>query len=655
MCGILGIWQKERCPVDLKIFQATLSKLRHRGPDDEGYLLVNIQPNHVIPCGGKDTDLRLNLPAVEGHFGKIFDLVLGFRRLSILDLSPAGHQPMGNEDSSIWIVYNGEIYNYLEIRKELEPSGHRFKSKTDTEVVLHAYEEWGMECLKRFNGMWAFCIWDSKKKRIFCARDRAGVKPFYYTFNGQRFVFASEIKALLALDEIAPKPNDQIVADYLFSGLLDHTEETFFKNIYQLRPGEYLLIEDQRLILRSYWDIEPKEVHFSRDEDYAQRFRELLEDSIRLRLRSDVPIGTCLSGGLDSSSIVCLANRLMFDGQTVDPKLIGEKQKAFSSCFENHAYDERKYIELVLGQTGAEKNYVFPKGERLHQDLSKLVWYQDEPFGSTSIYAQWEVMKLAKERGVTVLLDGQGGDELLGGYLPAFYHLFYGMVRHGRFGRLLKEVRGFRKYHARMSETILFNWGTSRFWKWIGKRGGWAEESFERKFFRNFSRPSKFENDLDNYLYHCLHSTTLPRLLHYEDRNSMAFSIEARLPFLDYRLIEYIFNLPFDQKIKEGVTKVVLRDAMRGTLPEEVRNRYDKMGFVTPEDAWFKTVLKEKINGILSSKSFAERGYFVLDKVKEAFTDYCKGKKSIGPTIWRWVNLELWFRTFIDRRPSSQG
>jgi asparagine synthase (glutamine-hydrolysing) len=342
----------------------------------------------------------------------------------------------------------------------------------------------------------------------------------------------------------------------------------------------------------------------------------------------------------------------MFDGQTVDPKLIGEKQKAFSSCFEDHAYDERNYIEIVLGQTGAEKNYVFPEGESLDQDLSKLVWFQEEPFGSTSIYAQWEVMKLAKERGVTVLLDGQGGDELLGGYLPAFYHLFYGMMRHGRFGRLLKEVRGFRKYHARMRETSLSHWGSSRFLKWMGKRVEWAEESFYRKFSRNFSKPSKFENDLDNYLYHCLRSTTLPRLLHYEDRNSMAFSIEARLPFLDYRLVEYIFNLPFDQKIKEGVTKVVLRNAMKGTLPEEVRNRYDKMGFVTPEDAWFKTVLKEKINQILASKSFAERGYFVLDKVKEAFEDYCNGKKSIGSTIWRWVNLELWFRTFIDRKSS---
>jgi asparagine synthase (glutamine-hydrolysing) len=503
--------------------------------------------------------------------------------------------------------------------------------------------------------MWAFAVVDLRGDKIFCSRDRAGIKPFYYIYDGKRFCFGSEIKALLQMDNFPIQPNDQIVADYLFSGLIDHTRETFFKNIYQLRPGEYLLIESNRLTVKSYWDIESKPVHFSKEEDYTERFYELFQDSIQLRLRSDVPIGTCLSGGLDSSSIVCLANRLMFDTHWIDTRLVGERQKTFSSCFENHVYDERKYIELVIKQTGAEKNYVFPKGESLDQDLSKLVWHQDEPFGSTSIYAQWDVMRLAKERGVTVLLDGQGGDELLGGYIPSFYYLFYGLLRNLNLRRLLEEMRGFRKCHSTMLAVILSHWITHRFWNAIGKKIEWAEGTFQKKYLRGISKPLKFENDLNNYLYHCFRFLTLPRLLHSEDRNSMAFSIEARLPFLDYRLVEYIFNLPFDQKIKEGVTKVVLRDAMKGTLPEEVRNRYDKMGFVTPEDIWFRTVLRNQIYEIISSKSFAERGYFVLDRVKEAFEDYCKGKKSIGSTIWRWVNLELWFRTFIDRRPLYEG
>jgi asparagine synthase (glutamine-hydrolysing) len=658
MCGIFGIWQKDRCPVDLKIFQATLCKLRHRGPDDEGYVMIHFETNHVISCGGRDSDLHLNLPSIENYFGRTFDLVLGFRRLSILDLSAAGHQPMCNEDGSLWIVYNGEIYNYLEVRKELEPLGHQFKSNTDTEAVLHAYEEWGTDCLNRFNGMWAFCIWDSKKKRMFCARDRAGVKPFYYSFSAQRFAFASEIKALLALDDIAPKPNDQIVADYLFSGLLDHTEETFFKNIYQLRPGEYLLIENEELKVRSYWDIESKEVHFSREEDYVEQFCELFEDSIRLRLRSDVPIGTCLSGGLDSSSIVCLANRMMRDGQGIDPRLVGEKQKTFSSCFENHVYDERKYIELIIQQTNAEKNYVFPMGEGLDGDLSKLVWYQDEPFDSTSIYAQWNVMRLAKERGVTVLLDGQGGDELLGGYLPSFYYLFVQKLKRGDLGGFIKEVRGFRSKYRNASNPLVEGISTSIVSNWIKPLLGkvrerkfeWVGKGFQKQFYRKFQRPSKFETDFDNYLYHIFRSLTLPRLLHSEDRNSMAFSLETRLPFLDFRLVEYIFNLPLEQKMREGVTKVVLRNGMRGILPEEVRNRCDKMGFVTPEDIWLRTILKNRIYETINSKSFADRGYFVVDKIREGFDNHCSGKLNMSSVIWRCMSTESWFRTFIDKR-----
>jgi len=655
MCGIVGIYSFKK-NVQLERIKNMTASLRHRGPDDEGFLAVNSELSKVYPLTGSDS--KVQGPRIE-DFDRPVNLLLGHRRLSIIDLSPAGHQPMCNEDGSSWIVYNGEIYNYLEIRKELENLGHRLKSQTDTEVVLHAYEEWGTDCLRRFNGMWAFAVVDLKSNKIFCARDRAGVKPFYYFYDGKRFCFASEIKALIEIDGFSIEPNEQILADYLFSGLLDHTEETFFKDIYQLKPGEYLLIESNRLTVRPYWEIEPGEVRFSREDDYAEQFFELLRDSIRLRLRSDVPIGSCLSGGLDSSTIVCLANRLMFDAHAIDPRLVGESQKTFSSCFENHVYDERKYIELVIKQTNAEKNYVFPKGESLCKDLPRLVWHQDEPFGSTSIYAQWEVMKLAKERGVTVLLDGQGGDELLAGYLPSFYYLFIKMLKRGDLGSLMKEIKGFQKNYKniriplkkRIFTGMVSNWINSMFWKTMGKTFEWAEEGFRKKFFRSFPRPMKFNDALDDYLYHNFRSMTLPGLLHYEDRNSMAFSLEARLPFLDYRLVEFVFGLPMSQKIKEGKTKVVLRNAMKNILPEEVRDRKDKMGFVTPEDIWFRTVLKNQIYEIISSKSFAERGYFNADKVKEIFERHCKGERNVSSMIWRWVNTELWFRTFIDKRP----
>lgn len=653
MCGIVGIYFFEEGNRREWIKKMTHSLL-HRGPDDEGFLAVNYESGKTYPLTGKESrvsGLRLEEFNCPAH------LFLGHRRLSILDLSPSGHQPMTNEDGTFWIVHNGEVYNYPEIRKELEPLGHHFHSQTDTEVILHAYEEWGTDCLKHFNGMWAFAILDLKRKRMFCSRDRAGVKPFYYFYDGRRFCFASEIKALLHMDHSSVEPNEQIIADYLFSGLIDHTRETFLKNIFQLQPGEYLLLEDKKLTIRSYWDIEAKEVRYAREGDYAERFHELLQDSIRLRLRSDVPIGSCLSGGLDSSSIVCMANKLMFDGQSIDLSLVGERQKTFSSCFENPAYDEQKFIELVIRQTGAEKNYVFPNPEELFTDLTKLIWHQDEPFGSTSIYAQWKVMEHANEKGVKVLLDGQGGDELLAGYPPSFYALFKQTIRQVALASLIKEVKGFLKHQdwridqfiPRVMAALVPDIFKPLFQHLSHNGLQWIEGSFKEKYYRNVTKPNRFENELNNYLYHIFRSSVLPGLLHYEDRNSMANSIETRLPFLDYRLVEFVFGLPIELKIKEGVTKVILREAMGGILPEEIRNRMDKMGFVTPEAVWFRTTLREQIREIINSKSFSERGFFNIANVKKTFNDHCKGKADNHSMIWRCVNLELWLRLFIDK------
>ena len=652
MCGITGAYSFKGS-INPDLIRRMTDSLRHRGPDDEGFLAGNSTSSKVVSLIGVDS--KTYGPRIE-DFDKPANLFLGHRRLSIIDLSPAGHQPMCNEDGSLWIVHNGEVYNYIEIRNKLETLGYHFKSRTDTEVILHAYEEWGVDCLSRFNGMWAFVILDLKRKRMFCSRDRAGVKPFYYLYDGKRFCFASEIKALLQIDDFCVEPNEQIIADYLFSGLLDHTHETFFKNIYQLRPGEYLLFEDKKLTIRSYWDIETNEINFSRDDDYAERFYELLKDSIRLRLRTDVPIGSCLSGGLDSSSIVCLANQLMFNGRSIDTRVVGERQKTFSSCFEEPAYDERKFIEEVICRTGAEKNYVFPDEKGFLNDLYQLIRYQEEPLGSTSMYAQWKVMRLAKEKQVTVLLDGQGGDELLAGYLPSFYYLFSQALKDFDIGLLMREGKGFLKHHKNLTRRLFHKTIAAivpkrlrTFFPGLDRDGGgWAEEGFRKNYYRSFSWPRKFEHELNNYLYHAFRFTVLPGLLHYEDRNSMAFSLEARLPFLDYRLVEFSFSLPAHLKMDGGVTKVILREAMKGTLPERIRNRMDKIGFATPEEIWFRTGLREWIEKIISSKSFAERGYFDVPKVKRIFLEYCEGKRNNHSLIWRWVNLELWLRTFFD-------
>jgi asparagine synthase (glutamine-hydrolysing) len=659
MCGITGVYSFEGS-VDPKCIKRMTDLLRHRGPDDEGFLAVDSASGKVFSLIGSESKIQ---GARIENFNRHTNLLFGHRRLSIIDISPAGHQPMSNEDESLWVVHNGEIYNYLEIRKELVSLGHRFKSQTDTEVILHAYEEWKADCLSHFNGMWAFAIHDLRHKRIFCSRDRAGLKPFYYVYDGKRFCFASEIKALLEMDDFSVEPNEQIIADYLFSGLIDHTRETFFKGVYQLRPGEYLLIENNGLKIKSYWDIEPNESYSDQEDNFTTRFYALLEDSIRLRLRTDVPIGTCLSGGLDSSSIVCLANQLMFNGQNIDPRLVGKSQKTFSSCFEEPFYDERKFIELVTEQTGAEKNYVFPKEKQLFNELPKLIWHQDEPFGSTSIYAQWKVMKLARERQVIVLLDGQGGDELLAGYLPSFYFMIKGVLKEFDLGRLIKEMAGLARNHGNelkpyilgLFTALVPTWAKPCVREFTNRDTGWAVKDFRKRYFRDFPDTKKFSGDLNNYLYQIYRYSILPGLLHYEDRNSMAFSLETRLPFLDYRLVEFIFGLPVQQKIQDGTTKVILRNAMKGILPEVVRNRMDKMGFATPEDNWFKTVLRNQIYEIICSKSFGERGYFEENKVKHVFEDYCKGKVSMSFAIWRWVNLELWLRLFVDKKPWSEN
>src|SRR3972149_3015976 len=321
MFGIAGILNFTDKAIRKETVREMSESLYRRGPDDEGFYL-------------------------DGRIALIH------RRLSIIDLSSAGHQPMCNEDNTLWLTYNGEIYNYKELTSELKMHGHIFRSMTDSEVIIHAYEEWGENCLKKFNGMWAFALWDSRKRQLFCARDRFGIKPFYYFLDENRFIFASEIKPILTDKTIPCGPNDRVIFDYLAyenNDYIDHTEETFFHGIKRLMPAHYMVVNSRGDISHSrYWDLDPNErIDEISDEDAAQRFYNLFEDSIRLRLQSEVPLGTCLSGGLDSSSIVCMANRLIFDNG-VDPEIIGERQKTFSACFTDKACDERDFINEVV-------------------------------------------------------------------------------------------------------------------------------------------------------------------------------------------------------------------------------------------------------------------------------------------------------------------
>ncbi len=652
-CGIVCIYDLTGKPVWGQLPKKMLDTVKHRGPDDEGYLFVNTMKGDYFAIGGEDTPESvfrshfLYSPTRRNDDADIKEkcnLVFGHRRLSIIDLSPAGHQPMCNENGTLWIIHNGEVYNYQELRADLIKRGHEFCSYTDTEVILHAYEEWGVNCLEKFNGMWAFAIWDSKNRRLFGARDRFGVKPFYYYFDGIRVLIASEIKAILADETVKKKPNDQMIYDYLVYGYLDHTENTFFGGIKQLRPAHYLCIEKSEMKIDKYWDLEPNNTLGQvDDQDSARKFREIFEDSIRLRLRSDVPVGTCLSGGLDSSSIVCVINGLLAQNKHL--------QKTFSACSEVKKHDEREFICEVLKKTGADGHLVFPRGEELLNLIDEVIWHQDEPFPSTSTFAQWCVMRLAKENGVKVLLDGQGADEILGGYLGWIDSYIFDLLRSFEISKLAKEARGYGKHrsYSKLLRGLIYN-----FYVEFASRHAqskWLDREFAKSYAKSpanmeFNR-QKFKDYLHELLYQSL-TNNLPKLLHQEDRNSMAFSIESRVPFLDYRLVEYMFSLPNDQKIRNGVTKIVLRNAMRGILPEKIRNRMDKIAFETPEAEWFRTILRSKVQEIIDSDSFRRRGYFDVDRIKREFKAHCEGKKDATGTIWKSVNLELWFRKFID-------
>jgi asparagine synthase (glutamine-hydrolysing) len=655
MCGIAGYLRFDKEKIDMGNFKNLLNTLTHRGPDDSGHALFAVAAGRALFTDNPERPVDFSP-----------DLAFGHRRLSILDLSEAGRQPMSDESGSLWIVYNGEVYNYKELRDELRTFGHTFRTNTDTEVIIKAYSHWGRECLGRFNGMFAFALWDVKRKTLFCARDRMGVKPFYYWCDGRRFAFASEIKALLKLD-IERSPNKRIVYDYLSNGILDHTDETFFSGIKQLPPAHFLFVSEGAIETGRWWDIENTELPVLSDEECGGKFLELFEDSIRLRLRSDVPIGTCLSGGLDSSAIVCLANALMFKGD-IPPAVVGDRQRTFSSCFEDRKYDERVFIEEVVRKTGAGPYYVFPDGKKLFDEMPRLVWHQDEPFGSTSIFAQWNVMRLASGKGIKVLLDGQGADELLAGYHGYFGSYYVDLLKGLRLLKLAAEVRAYKSLHGHIQPVIFASVARALLPGFLlaSLRGlslmprsligvpignPWLHADFEKTYKGEFDYGLRFDHALKNQLYTSFTRTSLPALLHYEDRNAMAFSIETRVPFLDYRLVEYVFSLPGEQKLRNGMTKIVLRNAMKGVLPEAVRTRVDKMGFVTPEDVWFRTILKDRITEIIESTEFRALGYFDVREIRREFESHVRGEKNISFTIWRWINLFLWENMFIKGNP----
>jgi asparagine synthase (glutamine-hydrolysing) len=619
VCGLAGIVDFDRS-VDVEQVARMTTILAHRGPDD---------------FDTWDED----------------GVALGHRRLSILDLSREGRQPMADDSGRYRLLHNGEIYNYLELRRELETHGHRFRTNTDTEVILAAYEQWGKFCVRRFNGMWAIALWDRNRRELFCARDRFGIKPLYYRVHGRRLSFASELKAFRA-DTAPLVANEPLVRDFLEHGLVDHTSETFFRGIHEVRAAHVLTFSEDGLRFEPYWQLEPR----APVGDPVEAFRELFFDSIRLRLRSDVPIGTSLSGGLDSSAIACVIDVFMRKNAKA-ALAVGERQKVFTAYFEEPGLDERPYAECVVKQTASKSHPVTFSSAELLEHLPAIVEAQDEPFRGTSIAAQWFLMREAQRAKIKVMLDGQGGDEVLGGYDGSFGFLFGDLMLRGDFRSLVAEVGAFRRLRevsfAQAAGALCRPFVPAPV-QWAARARATGAHALVHPELR--AQPSalpmsenRFPDRFRRRLYLVL-TRRLPELLRYEDRNSMAHSIEARLPYLDYRLVELMFSLEPRYLIHDGRAKVILRKALGDVLPRRVRERTDKVGFVdTPEARWLRGELGDFAEEVFRSRSCVQREFVDAERAQSRLRHHREGRLEAGFPLWRALSLELWAQTFLDQ------
>ena len=657
MCGIVGYFSVNNS-FHPKKFAAANNIVEYRGPDDYGYITID---EGMKVEEWKDEWLN-DFCSTRKVIGSV-----GFRRLSIIDLSSKGHQPMHEGHFKYWIVFNGEVYNYIEIKKELMAKGYRFYSQTDTEVVLKSYVEWGSSCLEKFNGMWAFCILDTEEKKLFCARDRFGVKPFYYYFDQNRFIFGSEVKQVLSLLPFSAELNPPVFFDYLVLGSYgNETRETFFKSVYKILPGEFMeikLVDPRKLNLKHqiWWDLPCLEENMiPHEREIYENIRFLLEESVCLRLRSDVPVGTCLSGGLDSSGIVCLVDR-------INKKLNNHhKHKVFVIGSINPKIDETHYAKIIIDSANAEPFFDYPDSVDLEKELETFIWHHDEPLITASMFGGWFAYKLAKNSGVKVVLDGQGSDELLAGYYHGPHIDFLNeLLISGKIGEFSKQFKANTDLYAtgqfatlkrmaqNISKRIFHAMMPSDFRPNVYKNiKGWLKTDFVKANISNshalnkdfyFTR-RKFSSQIKKDSYESIKFTNLPGILRQVDRNSMAFSVEARVPFLDYRLVEFLFKLPSSLILKNGYTKYAYRHAMKGIIPEQIRLRTDKRGFTMPDRDLLKGALPF-IKSIIERLPAGSEIYDVANikgKIKISVDD----ERLYQPIIWRIINAIVWQSKF---------
>lgn len=607
MCGIAGIFSQQGIsPIDVSTVERMNKIQRHRGPDDEGI--------YSDSC-----------------------CVLGHRRLAIIDLSKDGHQPFESDDHRYHLVYNGEIYNYIELREELKQKGWRFKTKTDTEVLIKAYQQYGKGCLSRFNGMFAFAIYDSADNMLFMARDRVGIKPIYYAIIDSKLYFASEIKALCTILSLKPSVNYQSLFDFLVFNRTDVFDETFFNETKRIPKGYYATIDKNGMKLTQWWN--PEDYIRERKEDnlklISTKIEEIFVSAVKLRMRSDVAVGSCLSGGLDSSILI----GTLFENCNIEDDTF----LTFTASFPDHAIDETSYIDSLNERYRFKNIRTYPTAENALEKLREFVYANDEPTTNSSFFAQYEVMELAKENNVTVLLDGQGGDENFAGY--QYFHGFnlYGLLKKGRildFGaEFLKNI--LRKQDISAYQTLLFQLLPDSVKKPLLLK---AIPYIQKDFFHEYVGKSRIYNEFfdvrslnQSLVRHFQYK--LEHLLRMEDRISMAFSLEARVPYLDYRLIEYLLGVSEGLKIKLGETKYLQKKALGRYTIEAILDRKDKIGFGTPRDEWMLTDEWQKLT---------ENNFNDLD---ESFSGVFKKNIELpkkGFDRWRINNLATWKNVFLN-------
>ncbi|MCA9380949.1 asparagine synthase (glutamine-hydrolyzing) [Candidatus Dojkabacteria bacterium] len=614
MCGIVGFTGQ----TDSEVLKKMTDSITHRGPDDAAYI---VNPNFSI----------------------------GYRRLSIIDLSKSIY-PITNEEDTIELVLNGEIYNYQELRTELEASGHKFKTQSDSETIVHGYEEWGYDVVTHLRGMFVFVLLDKEKNETFIARDRLGIKPWYYSEYNGRIVFGSEIKAILEHFDVPRDPDDRSVYRFLSYRVHDTDDRTFFKNVKRLLPGHFMVIQaDGGMDIQKYWKPEYNKEFSSKksDEEYKEEFKEIFSEAVRLHLIADVPVGVTLSGGLDSSGITSLSKQLYDEALTL-AQASGEAAPkheiiAFSAVHPGETIDESEYIDSVVEATGIKSVKIQPSVDTFWEDLDHWVYMQEEPVISGAPYAYYTVMREAAKQ-ITVLLSGQGGDELLAGYVPYFMTYLQTAWDQKKLWPMLRETW--------MGKDLYFPY----FWKLMqAKRQSETNLSIQNMLTDQFKQDYKDQGidfktsrNLNERLFFDVTRDTTPSLLRYEDKNSMANSLESRVPFFDHKVVEYIFNLPIDQKIKFGWNRFIYRNAMQGIIPDKNRLRRSKVGFTNPEWEWIER-RADKFREIFSSDSFKNRPYWDSEKVLQDFEKAVSNQKTGDVLIfWRLFITEMWMRKYVD-------